>query len=139
MSARGARLSRDSWHGQRIGDALAVEIDDGVMDGLVEGGYVCEGLVGEVMGLKIAPDRLDFIEFGAYFGSRSRVSQCARAARAASERLLEWIGPLSSTSTTGLVCRPGCGPKRRSSCSRCAMKSLLRLVGLVWTMSWRVR
>jgi hypothetical protein len=26
----------------------------------------------------------------------------------------------------------------RSSCSRCAMKSLLRLVGLVWTMSWRV-
>jgi hypothetical protein len=34
------------------------------MDGLVEGGDVCEGLVGEVMGLKIAPDRLDFIEFG---------------------------------------------------------------------------
>ena len=55
-------LSRDSWHGQRIGDALAVEIDDGVMDGLVEGGEVCEGLVGEVMGLEIAPDRLDFIE-----------------------------------------------------------------------------
>ena len=27
------QLSRDSWHGQRIGDALAVEIDDGVMDG----------------------------------------------------------------------------------------------------------
>jgi hypothetical protein len=30
-------LSRDSWRGQRIGDALAVEIDDGVIDGLVEG------------------------------------------------------------------------------------------------------
>ena len=44
-------LSRDSWHGQRIGDALAVEIDNGVMDGLVEGVDVCEGLVGEVMGL----------------------------------------------------------------------------------------
>ena len=28
-------LSRDSRHGQRIGDALAVEMDDGVMDGLV--------------------------------------------------------------------------------------------------------
>jgi IS5 family transposase len=27
------QLSRDSWHGQRIGDGLAVEIDDGVMDG----------------------------------------------------------------------------------------------------------
>ncbi|HWY83185.1 MAG TPA: SbmA/BacA-like family transporter, partial [Roseiarcus sp.] len=47
-----SRLSRDSWHGQRIGDALAVEIDNGVMDGLVEGVDVCEGLVGEVMGLK---------------------------------------------------------------------------------------
>ena len=56
-------LSRDSWHGQRIGDALAVEINDGVMDGLVEGVDVREGLVGEVMGLKIAPNRLDFIEF----------------------------------------------------------------------------
>ena len=33
------------------------------MDGLVESGEVCEGLVGEVMGLKIAPDRLDFVEF----------------------------------------------------------------------------
>ena len=42
-------------------DALAVEIDDGVMDGSVEGVDVREGLVGEVMGLKIAPDRLDFM------------------------------------------------------------------------------
>ena len=33
------------------------------MDGLVERGEVFEGLVGEVMGLKIAPDRLDFVEF----------------------------------------------------------------------------
>ena len=65
------------------------------------------------MGLKIALDRLDFIEFGVYFGSHSTVSQCARAARTASEHLLVWIGPLSSTNTTGLACRPGCGPKRR--------------------------
>jgi hypothetical protein len=47
--------------------APVVEIDDGVMDGLVEGVDVREGLVGEVMGLKIAPDRLDFIEFGGVF------------------------------------------------------------------------
>ncbi len=32
---------------QRIGDALAVEIDEGVMHGLVERGDVCEGPVGE--------------------------------------------------------------------------------------------
>ena len=42
------------------------------MDGLVEGGDVCEGLVGEVMGLKIAPDRFDFIEFGGVFGATRR-------------------------------------------------------------------
>src|SRR5258708_35525415 len=33
-------LSRDSWLGQRIEGALAVEIDDGVMDGLVECGDI---------------------------------------------------------------------------------------------------
>ena len=37
LSDAGMSLSRDCWDGQRIGDALAVEIDDGVMDGLVEG------------------------------------------------------------------------------------------------------
>ena len=47
--------------------ALAVEIDDGIMDGVVERGGVGEGLVGEVMGLKIAPDRLDVVEFQRVF------------------------------------------------------------------------
>src|SRR5271165_6211474 len=61
-------LSRDSRHRQRIWDALAVEIDDGVMDGLVERFDICEGLVGQVMGLEIAPDRLDVVEFGCVFG-----------------------------------------------------------------------
>ena len=37
------------------------------MDGLVEGGDVCEGLVGEMMCLEIAPDRLDVVEFGGVF------------------------------------------------------------------------
>ncbi len=65
--AVGAVFVAEIRDGQRIGDALAVEIDDGVMDGLVERGDVCEGLVGEVMGLKIAPDRLDVVEFGGVF------------------------------------------------------------------------
>jgi O-acetylhomoserine (thiol)-lyase len=58
---------RDSWHSQRIGDALAVEIGDGGMDGLVERDDVCESQMGEVMGLKIASDRLDVVEFGGVF------------------------------------------------------------------------
>src|SRR4029077_17844198 len=101
-------LSRDSWRGQRIGDALAVEIDDGVMDGLVEGGDVGEGLVGEVMGLKIAPDRLDFIEFGGVFWQPlDGEPVCARSQ--GSERAFAGVDrTMSSTSTTGLACRPGC-------------------------------
>src|ERR1700723_2178064 len=61
------RLSRDSQFGQRIRGPLAVEICDGVVDGVVERDGVGEGLVGEVMGLEVAPDRLDVIEFGRVF------------------------------------------------------------------------
>src|SRR3954451_3842735 len=75
---------------------------------------------------------------GAYFGSHSTVSQWARAASAARESLLVWIGPLSSTRTTGLAGRPGLGPYASSSCWRWATKSLLRLVGLVCTIRCRV-
>src|SRR5271154_781808 len=46
---------------------------------------------------------------GAYLGSHSTVSQCVRAASATRESLLTWIGPLSSTRTTGLTRRPGHG------------------------------
>jgi hypothetical protein len=75
------------WHGQRIGDALAVEIDDGVMDGLVERGDVCENLVGEVMALRSRQAGSISLSSGAYFGSHSTVSQCVRAASAASEEI----------------------------------------------------
>ena len=37
------------------------------MDGLVERGGVGEGLVGEMMSLKVAPDELDIVEFGRVF------------------------------------------------------------------------
>ena len=61
-------LSRNSRLGQRNGHALAVEVVDGVVDGLVERGDVGEGLVGEMMRLEVAPDRLDVVEFGRVFG-----------------------------------------------------------------------
>ena len=38
------------------------------MDGLFERGGVGEGLVGEVIGFEIVPDRLDIIEFGRILG-----------------------------------------------------------------------
>ena len=65
------------------------------MDGLFERGGVSEGLMGEVIGFEIVPDGSISLSSGAYLGSHSTVSQWARAARAPSERLLVWIGPLS--------------------------------------------
>ena len=89
---------------------------------MVEVCGIGEGLMGEVMRLEIAPDGFDVVEFGSVLGYHSTVSQCARAARAASDSLLTWIGPLSSTSTTGFAGLPGLGPKSSSSCSRWATK-----------------
>ena len=93
-----------------MGDALAVEIGDGVMDGLVERGGVGEGLVGEMMGLEVAPDELDIVEFGRVFGQPFDGEPVCAGGQGGERALLVWIGPLSSTSTTGLAARPGCGP-----------------------------
>ncbi len=49
------------------------------------------------------------LSLGAYFGSRSMVSQ-GHVASAARVSLLVWTGPWSSTKTTGAVARPGYGP-----------------------------
>ena len=61
-------LSRDSLLGQRMCFSFEVQGGDGVVDGSVEGLRVGEGLVGEVMGFKVAPDGFDSVEFGRVFG-----------------------------------------------------------------------
>ena len=61
-------LSRDSRLGQRNEHALAVEIVNGCVDGVVECSDIGEGLMGEVMGLEVVPDHLDVIEFWRVFG-----------------------------------------------------------------------
>ncbi len=66
--------------------------------------------MGQRMRLEIAPDTLDIAELKRVSGSHSAVSRCSRAATAARAILLTWIGPLSSTSTTGLTVRSGIGP-----------------------------
>ena len=88
------------------------------MDGALEGVGVSEGVMGEMVRLEIVPDNLDVVELGCVFGSHSTVSRCLRASMALRVSLLTWIGPLSSTSTTGFIARPGWGPYRKSSCAR---------------------
>ena len=61
-------LSRDSWLGQRNGHSLSVKVLDGVEDFAVEVLDVVEGPVGKVVGLQVAPDGLDVVEFGRVFG-----------------------------------------------------------------------
>jgi hypothetical protein len=71
------------------------------MDGVVEVIDIGEGLMREEVAFQIAPGSLDVVELGSVFGSHWMVSQ-SRAASAAREALLVWIGPLSTTQTTGL-------------------------------------
>ena len=85
---------------------------------------------GQALRFEIVPDRFDVVEFGRVFGQPFDGEPVGRAARAAIVALLTWIGPLSSTMTTGFVGRPGLGPYRPSSVSKSAMKSVLRLVRL---------
>ena len=98
-----SHLSRDSWSGQRKHHTLGIQRVHGVVDRLVECVSISKGVMGEMMRLEVVPHELDVVQFGAYLGSHSTVSQCARAASAARESLLVWIGPLSSTKTTGLA------------------------------------
>jgi hypothetical protein len=76
------------------------------VDGVVERDGVGEGLVGEVMGLEVAPDRLDVVEFGRVF-PQPLDGEPVRASRQRGERAFAVV---DRTSTTGLACRPGCGP-----------------------------
>lgn len=61
-------LSRDSQAVQRNRHALFIEGVDGVMDGSIERVGIDEGLVGEMMGLEIAPDGFDVVQLRGVFG-----------------------------------------------------------------------
>jgi hypothetical protein len=107
---KASQLSRDSPVDQRIDVSLLVQRFHGRVDFVVEGFGVGERLMDQMMLHEIVPDNFDVVEFGGILGSNSTVSQCWRAASAARVILLTWIGPLSSTSTTGFIVCPGLGP-----------------------------
>ena len=80
------------------------------MDGSIEVGGVDEGVVGEIVRFEIVPDNLDVVEFGRVFRQPLDGEPMLARSRAARASLLTWIGPLSSTSATGFMARPGWGP-----------------------------
>ena len=99
-----------------------------VVNGVVEKDEIGESPMREAKQLQFAQTISISFNSGAYLRNRSTVSQCARPDSAALLASLTWMGPLSSTRTTGLFGVPGSGPQRRSSNCKCAMKSELRLV-----------
>jgi hypothetical protein len=59
----GRPLSRDSWRGQRKGDALGVKQFDCPVGGSVKCIDVSEGLMREMMRLEVTPDEFDVVQF----------------------------------------------------------------------------
>ena len=80
------------------------------MDSGVESVGIGECLMGEMMGFEIAPNRLDIIEFGRVFRQPLDREPMGAGRKRGSVALLTWIGPLSSTMTTGLMHSLGFGP-----------------------------
>ncbi len=80
-----------------------------VMDSSVERVGVGEGLVGEVMRLEIAPDGFDVVRFRRILGQPLDGQPVSAGGQCGSRGFAGGIGPLSSTSTTGLVGCPGFG------------------------------
>ena len=91
---------------------LIVQGFDSRMDLTVKRFGIGERMMGQMMRLEIMPDNTISMSLssGEYLGSHSTVSQCLGAASAVRLSLLTWIGPLSSTSTTGFITHPGLGP-----------------------------
>ena len=80
---------------------------DCLVDGAVEGIGVSEGLMREMLCFEVTPDGLDVVQLRRILGEPLDSEPMGGPASAS---LLVWIGPLSSTSTTGLVGWPGLGP-----------------------------
>ena len=131
--AAGQDVDRRFLFDQRIDVSLGVQAGYGGVDGAIEVLGLGEGLVGQMMRFEIVPDDLDVVEFGRVLGQPFDGEPMGAGGKGRVVALLTWIGPLSSTMTTGLIRMPGLGPYKPSSLSKSAMKSALRLVLLVCT------
>jgi hypothetical protein len=96
---------------QRIDVSRGVAGDYGGTDGAIESLGVDESLVSQMMGFEIIPDNFDVVEFGRIFGQPLHGEPMGTGGERRGCRLLTWIGPLSSTMTTGFIGTPG-GPQQ---------------------------
>ena len=99
---------RDSWFGQRKHDTLGIQCVHiqcvhGLVDRPVEFVSISEGLMCEMMRLEVVPHDLDVVQFGRILGQPLDGEPVRPGGKRRQGSLLVWIGPLSSTNTTGLA------------------------------------
>ena len=92
---------RDSWFGQRKHHTLGVQRVHGLVDRAVVS--ISKGLMCEMMRLEVVPDDLDVVQFRRILGQPLDGKPVCPGGKRRRETLLVWIGPLSSTKTTGLA------------------------------------
>ena len=117
---------------------FCIQFIDGAMDRAFERVSVVKGLVRQMVRLEVAPDHLDVVEFRRILGQPLDGEPVGAGGQRCEREFagVDWAVVLDEYHRFGGLA--GSGPYSRSSCSRWATKSLLRLVGLVWTTSWRV-
>jgi hypothetical protein len=86
---------------------------------------------GKVICLEILPDAVNVVQLGRIFQQPFDREPVSAGGKRGMRHLAGVDRPLSSTSTTGLIGWLGLRPYRRSSCSRWAMKSLLRSIAIL--------
>ena len=79
----------------------------GCVDYAVEGVGISEGLMGQMARLEIVPDNLDVVEFGCVFWQPLDGEPVFARLDGFKSELADMDRPVSSTSTTGFIARPG--------------------------------
>ena len=108
------------------------------MDDFVEDVWISERLVGEMMSLEVAPDDLDVVEFGRVFRQPFDGEPMGALGKRCRCRLADMDGSVVEHNDDWLCGRSGLGAVEVVEGLQMAMKSVLRLVREVVTMSWRL-
>ena len=124
--------------GQRKRHALGVQRVHGLVDRLVERVRISKGLMREMMGLEVTPHDFDVVQFGRILGQPLD----GKPVRPGGKRRQGELAGMDRTIVLDQYHRlgglTGLGTIKPVQLLEMGDESLLRLVGLVWTMSWRV-
>jgi hypothetical protein len=90
--------------------SFGIEFYHGLVDSAVEVIRTVERLMCEVMPLQVAPENLDVVQLRRVFRQPLDPEPVGALGKGCRDALLVWIGPLSRTSTIGVIATPSLGP-----------------------------